>query len=165
MGLWPLLVIQNLASTCIIFEKYATLMSCTHVKQQITSLFWEIIMTTLCCLTPNMNMSEEELKARVKRAGRARADHGLQPQQFPPSSVAQEICIWQMMIFLAAKKKVLWKRKVEKETRKQRMCRRKSSNLSFLWCLVWRKKNPPPNLMNSLLRRTQKWTTTKSSLR
>ena len=32
-------------------------------------------MTTLCCLTPNMTRSEEEFKALVKRAAKAKSDH------------------------------------------------------------------------------------------
>ena len=50
-------------------------MSRTHVTQRITSPLCKIIVTTLCCLTPNMTRSEEELKALVKRAAKAKSDH------------------------------------------------------------------------------------------
>ena len=50
-------------------------MSQTHVTQQITSPFQKIITTTLCCLTPNMTRSEEELHALVKRAAKAKSDN------------------------------------------------------------------------------------------
>jgi len=49
-------------------------MSCTHVTQRITSPFQKRFSTTLCCLTPNMTRSEEELKALVKRAAKAKSD-------------------------------------------------------------------------------------------
>ena len=50
-------------------------MSRTLVTQRITSPFRKRITTTLCCLTPNMTRSEEELKALVKRAAKAKSDH------------------------------------------------------------------------------------------